>query len=157
MMGAFLDLYYTSDTKANLKQVRIISCEQICGQHLRLESIHEDIRKKLEIMANEKSSHVHVKNQNKFTVKGPNYDDITISANGKSPWYLVKGYKNRRHQIDFLLLGHMSWGMEASAGLRMKKSVETHGKEKVMQFLKGQVESMVSNPDNWEDIELYYR
>ncbi len=156
-MGSFLNLFYTQDDENNLKQLRIISCEQICGQHLRIESIHEDIKKKFMKMAADKTGHIHLKNKNKFTVKGPNYNDITTSANGKSPWYLVKAYKNERQKIDFLLLGQIIWGIEFSAGLRMKKSIETHGKEKIMNYLKGQVESMVNDPDKWAEIDLYFK
>jgi hypothetical protein len=101
-----------------------------------------------------------IKSKNKFVVIGPNSNDITMTANGKSPWFLVKAIKSSRQQINMLFLGakgsYRLWGLEISSGLRMKKSTEKYGKEKIANYLKEQVRSLFTEPEKWEEVDLFF-
>ena len=97
---------------------------------------------------------------NHFAVNGPNFNNITTTVNGTSPWYLLRAVDHKNHQINFLLLGvkahYRLWGIEISSGLRMKKACERMGKEKIVSYLKNQVISMLTMPENWSSVELFH-
>jgi len=134
-----------------------MSCEQICGKHIRLENPEETISQKINILKESNPDRCQVRTgKNNFIVKGPNSTDITITPNGKSPWYLIRAIKSSRKQINFLMLNQFIWGLEISSGIQMKKSTETYGKEKIADYLLEKLNSVFTEPDSWECIEFYH-
>lgn len=150
-----LAISYDEEPLHRNKEIQVISLEQIVGQHLKFdELLGQDIRKRFTDLELSDPTKYHL-HKNVFTVKSPNNSDITRSANGKSPWFLVRGLKTGHQQINMLFLGPNLWGLEIAAGYHLKKSTEKFGKEKITQFLSKQVESILHNPDDWQQIQGY--
>ncbi|MHA1619635.1 MAG: hypothetical protein ACTSVZ_10175, partial [Promethearchaeota archaeon] len=61
-----------------------------------------------------------------------------------------------RKQINFLFLNQVLWGLEISSGLRMKKSCETHGSDKIAEYITKKVNSIFTEPEQWQQIEFFY-
>jgi hypothetical protein len=154
---SFLEIVYNQEKEEvkQHKEIRIMSCEQICGNHLRLDDM--DVRSNLMTLKENHPEKVHIVRSNNFTVIGPNSNDITTTANGKCNWILIKAMKTSRTQINFLILGKVLWGLEISSGLRMKKSSEKHGKEKIAKFLINQLKSIFDDTGKWLEIQSYFR
>lgn len=152
---SFLEIYYSPRDSPRKKQVRIISLEQVLGEHLRMIELSEDIKTEFQKLASEKPDKFHFAKGNHFTVIGPNGSAITYGNNGKSPWFLLRGIKDEKKQIIMLMIAKSVWGMEISQGLRMKKSIEKFGKEKIKDYLHQQFASMIEKPEIWRDIQGY--
>ncbi|MHA1474705.1 MAG: hypothetical protein ACTSPA_10970 [Promethearchaeota archaeon] len=148
---AYLEISYHNEEMHRKKEFRVISVEEICGNHIKVKNVN--IRERINQLV-EKNKTYH--SSNKFTVISPNLNDITIT-NGKSNWILLKGIKSTRKQINILLLGKMIWGIEISSGLRLKASVDKHGKEKIANYLEEKVQSIFNEPAAWQEVQFYYR
>lgn len=153
---SFLEISYFPENNTQKKQIRMISCEQIVGQHLKIPELEFDIREKFRQLTESNPEKYHLSHEkNRFIVIGPNGSPITYGTNGKSPWFLVRGVKEERKQLTFLMIGRSLWGIEISTGLRMKKSIETKGKQVVLDYLSKQVRSLLNKPDDWTCLEGY--
>lgn len=148
---AYLEVTYHNEEIHRKKEFRVISVEEICGNHIKVKNIN--IREKINQLV-EKNKTYH--SSNRFTVISPNLNDITVT-NGKSNWILLKGVKSTRKQINILLLGKMIWGIEISSGLRLKASVNKHGKEKIANYLEEKVQSIFHDPSAWQEVQFFYR
>jgi len=148
---AYLEISYHNEEMHRKKEFRVISVEEICGNHIKVKNVN--IRERINQLV-EKNKTYH--SSNKFTVISPNLNDITIT-NGKSNWILLKGIKSTRKQINILLLGKMIWGIEISSGLRLKASVDKHGKEKIANYIEEKVQSIFNEPAAWQEVQFYYR
>ncbi|UYP45532.1 hypothetical protein NEF87_001817 [Candidatus Lokiarchaeum ossiferum] len=154
---SFLEVIYESEELHRKKEIRILSCEQICGKHIRLIDHDKNFLRKVQTFKEENPKKCQILSGKNIFVKGPNSNDITINQSGKSPWYLIRAIKNSRKQLNLLILNQVVWGIEISSGLRMKKSVETHGKDKIAEFIFDRVSSIFSDPEEWEKIVIYHR
>ncbi len=151
-----LDVSYESNDLHRSKEIQILSCEQICGKHIRLdfegmglkEKINEIAQKypdKCKILNDENAIHI-------FTGKSR---EITKNSMGSSKWCFILGVKSSTKKITLLCLRNMLWGIEMSSGLRMKKSTEKYGNEKISEFLLKKVNSIFENPEKWQEIQIY--
>ncbi len=154
---SFLEVIYENEELHRKKEIRILSCEQICGRHIRLVGYDENILQKMQQLKEKNPSKCQILAGKNIFIRGPNSNDITINQSGKSPWYLIRAIKDSRKQLNLLILNQVIWGIEISSGLRMKKSVEAHGKEKIAEYLFNRVDSIFSNPEVWEKIIIYHR
>lgn len=154
---SFLEVIYQSEELHRKKEIRILSFEQICGKHIRLVDHDTNFLQKVKILKEENPNKCQILAGKNILIKGPNSNDITINQSGKSPWYLIRAIKNSRKQLNLLILNQVIWGIEISSGLRMKKSVETHGKDKIAEFIFNRVNSIFLDPEQWEKIVIYHR
>lgn len=138
------------------KELNVISLQQVVGQHILL-SFKGNIEESMIQNQQERPDKYKIIKEKVFLVLGPNRNDITLSGNGKSPWILLVGYKGIRKQLYLLLIGNRIWGIEMDQGMKMKKEASRLGSERLISFLRNQVESMINTPDNWESIEVYLR
>ena len=152
---SFLEIAYEKDAEFT-KEIRIISLEQVCGAHIKF---NNDIREELKQCTLEHPEKYSIKyEKQKFRVIGPNSADITHPTYGKaSPWFLIKALKDPRKTVYFLMLGQMLWGIESASGLRMKKTVEKYGQEKVSTFFEDQINSLLQPDASWKKIEVHFR
>ncbi len=138
--------------------IRIISCEQICGHHIRVSDNPDRFKERLIELAEKFPDNYHINSNNEFMVSGPNSQDLTLNANGKSKWCLIKCAKNPFKKTSFLLMGSLLWGIEFSSGLRIRKSTEKYPPETIEKYLVKQVRSVVEHPDQWPaGVEIYFR
>ncbi len=138
--------------------VRILSCEQILGHHLRIFNNQVEFKEEIRKVAEAHPKQYKIKSNNKFVVSGPNSQDLTLNASGKSQWCLIKCAKNPFKKTSFLLMGAVLWGLEFSSGLRMRKSVEKYGEEMIEKYLKKQLRSILDHPKKWPaGVEVYFR
>lgn len=149
---AYLEVTYHNDEMHRKKEFRVISVEEICGNHIKVKNLN--IREKINQLVEKNPKTYHA--SNRFTVISPNLNDITVT-NGKSNWILLKGVKSTRKQINILLLGKMIWGIEISSGLRLKASINKHGKKKIADYLEGKVQSIFNEPAAWQEVQFFYR
>lgn len=155
---SFLEISYTDDKLDRKKEIRIISCEQICGKQIRLGVEGKSVHSQMEDIQNKDPDRYQIKQgKNVFKVRSSNSTDITTTSNGTSPWYLIRAHKSSRKQINFLFLNQVLWGLEISSGLRMKKSCETYGQEKIAEYIEEKVKSIFQEPEKWHQIEFYFR
>ncbi len=149
---AYLEVTYHNDEMHRKKEFRVISVEEICGNHIKVKNLN--IREKINQLVEKNPKTYHA--SNRFTVISPNLNDITVT-NGKSNWILLKGVKSTRKQINILLLGKMIWGIEISSGLRLKASINKHGKKKIADYLEEKVQSIFNEPAAWQEVQFFYR
>jgi len=149
---AYLEITYHNEEIHRKKEFRVISVEEICGNHIKVKNFN--IREKINQLVEKNPKTYHA--SNKFTVISPNLNDITVT-NGKSNWILLKGIKSTRKQINILLLGNIVWGIEISSGLRLKASIDKYGKEKIASYLEDKVQSLFTDPSAWQEVQFYYR
>jgi len=149
---AYLEVTYHNEAIHRKKEFRVISVEEICGNHIKVKNLN--IREQMNYLVEKNPKTYH--SSNRFTVISPNLNDITVT-NGKSNWILLKGVKSTRKQINILLLGKMIWGIEISSGLRLKASIDKHGKEKIADYLEEKVQSIFNEPTAWQEVQFYYR
>ena len=149
---AYLEITYHNDEIHRKKEFRVISVEEICGNHIKVKNLN--IREQINHLVEKNPKTYH--SSNRFTVISPNLNDITV-INGKSNWILLKGIKSTRKQINILLLGKMIWGIEISSGLRLKASIDKHGKEKIANYLEEKVQSIFNEPTAWQQVQFFYR
>ena len=147
-----MEIAYHNDEIHRKKEFRVISVEEICGNHIKVKNLN--IREQMNHLVKKNPKTYHC--SNRFTVISPNLNDITVT-NGKSNWILLKGVKSTRKQINILLLGKMIWGIEISSGLRLKASIDKHGKEKIADYLEEKVQSIFNEPTAWQEVQFYYR
>lgn len=153
---SFLEISYNDNFLNRIKEIRIISCEQIFGKQIRLDLNKNSIIGKMEDIHKKNPQRYRInKGKNVFKVQSSNLTDITTTPNGKSPWYLVRAHKSSRKQINFLFLNQVLWGLEISSGLRIKKSCATYGSDKIQEYLETKVKSIFSKPEEWAQIDLY--
>jgi hypothetical protein len=155
---SFLEVTFRDERLLKSKEIRILSCETICGKQIRADFERKDVQKRIQSIQNQDPNRFKIKKgQNIFKVKSSNSTDITFTSSGNCPWYLVRAHKSSRKQINFLFLNQVLWGLEISSGLRMKKSCETHGQEKIAEFITKKVNSIFDKPEEWEKIEFFCR
>ena len=147
-----MEIAYHNDEIHRKKEFRVISVEEICGNHIKVKNLN--IREQMNQLVKKNPKTYH--SSNRFTVISPNLNDITVT-NGKSNWILLKGVKSTRKQINILLLGKMIWGIEISSGLRLKASIERHGKDKIADYLEEKVQSIFNEPTAWQEVQFFYR
>ncbi|WP_457557284.1 hypothetical protein [Candidatus Harpocratesius sp.] len=155
---SFLEITYNDFYLNRNKEIRIISCEQICGKQIRINFGEDSVKSKMEDIHSKDPHRYKInKGKNVFRVQSSNFTDITTTSNGTSPWFLVRAHKSNRKQINFLFLNQVLWGLEISSGLRMKKSCETYGPDKIAEYLLNKVNSIFREPEKWHQIEFYCR
>lgn len=145
-----LDVFYHSKDLERQKEIKILSCEQICGKHLHLDFDGKSLSQKMEDLKNKFPDKINIRNgKNSIKISTGN---SRMSSNN---WYFILGVKSSTKRVNFLCLKNMLWGIDMSSGLRMKKSTEKYGNEKIAQFLLGKVNSMFTQPDKWQEIQIY--
>ncbi|MHA1775459.1 MAG: hypothetical protein DRO88_09780 [Promethearchaeia archaeon] len=155
---SFLEITYNDYFLNRNKEIRIISCEQICGKQIRVNMGENSLLRKMEDINKKNPKRYRInKGKNVFKVQSSNLIDITTTSNGTSHWFLVRAHKSSRKQINFLFLNQVLWGLEISSGLRIKKSCETYGPDKIVEYLESKVESIFSQPEEWAQIDIYCR
>jgi hypothetical protein len=140
-------------------ELNIISLQMVCGKHISLVNLG-DIKSLLLSKVKEHPEKYKVFYEKIFSVIGPNNQDITFSGNGRtSPWILLIGYKGvqRAKTIKLLLIGQRIWGVELDQGMKLKNETIKLGCERLIVFLKNQVESMLTQSDEWDSVEIYLR
>ncbi|MCP4761221.1 MAG: hypothetical protein GY870_05535 [archaeon] len=138
------------------KELSIISLQQVVGKHISL-SMKGTIKNTMLNKAEEYPDKYKIITKDTVHILSPNKQDITYSGNGKSPWTLLVGYKGFRKKIHFLLIGQRIWGVELDQGLRMKREATRLGYDRLINFLTGQIDSMINTPEKWQNIEIYIR
>ncbi|MHA1674066.1 MAG: hypothetical protein ACTSYI_10620 [Promethearchaeota archaeon] len=157
MEVTFLEITYRDNHFNRDKEIRIISCEQICGQQIRIDVDRNNVQHEIEAIQDKDPARFQIqRGKNIFKVQSPNSTDITITQSGHSPWFLIRAHKTSRKQTNFLFLNQVLWGLEISSGLRMKKSCETHGPEKIAEYITKKVNSIFTEPEQWQQIEFFY-
>ena len=151
---SFLSCAYPNNERS--REIRIISLEQVIGNHLKLPS---NFRSVLSDAAEKAPEIFNFSATKKFYVIGPNSVDITCTLAGKSRFFLIQAIKSPRKKFSFLILGNMVWGIEVASGFRLKKSVEKHGKEKTSKYILKVISSILEAPEslNWQHIDVFYR
>ena len=81
---------YENEELHRKKEIRILSCEQICGRHIRLVGYDENILQKMQQLKEKNPSKCQILSGKNIFIRGPNSNDITINQSGKSPWYLIR-------------------------------------------------------------------
>lgn len=154
MKLSYLTVSYRKKQKK--RELNIISLQQIVGKHIPIDC-KGDIRDKILSVARDNTDKYQVKGEKIFNVLSPNRTNITYSGQGKSPWTLLIGSKGVRRQLHLLLIGNRIWGIELDSGMRMKREANKLGREKLIKFLVKQLDSMIENPEEWENISVYAR
>jgi len=138
-------------------ELNIISLQMVCGKHISLVNLG-DVKSLFLSKVKEQADKYKVFYEKIFSVIGPNNQDITFSGNGRtSPWILLIGYKGVHKTIKLLLIGQRIWGVELDQGMRMKHEATKLGCDRLISFLKNQVESMLTQSNEWDSIEIYLR
>lgn len=145
--------YHQSEKK---KELNVISLQQVVGEHIIIDS-EESIRSRILKTARQKPNKYHINKEPVFCVLSPNRTNITFSGEGKSPWMLLIGNKGYQNKLYLLFINNRIWGVELDAGIRMQRECIRLGQDRLINFLKNQVESMIKNPESWESIEIYLR
>ncbi len=129
--------------------------EQVLGQHVDLLDLGKDIKHIFADLVSAAPEKYYYEKGNQFSVIGPNGSPITYGTNGKCPWFLIRGIKDERKQLNMLLIGKSLWGLEIGVGQKIKKSIEKYGKEKMIEYLTHQVHSLLYEPEKWREIHGY--
>ncbi|MHA1727795.1 MAG: hypothetical protein ACTSWY_03580 [Promethearchaeota archaeon] len=139
------------------KELNVLSLQQVVGKHISL-SLKKGALKNIFIQkAEERPDKFKVVREKIFHVLDTNKRDITFSGNGRCPWAFLVGNKGLRKKIQLLLIGPRIWGIEMDMGMKMRSNVDKLGNERLINFLKNQVSSMINSPDKWESVEFFFR
>jgi hypothetical protein len=154
---SYLTINYHKSQKK--KELNVISLQQIVGEHIIIDSneSNESIRARLLRAARQRPDKYQINKEQVFCVLSPNKTNITFSGEGKSPWILLIGNKGVQNRLHLLFINNRIWGLELDVGMRMKRESVKLGQERLISFLKNQVESMIKSPDSWDSIEIYLR
>ncbi len=134
----------------------MMSCEQICGKHLHLEDNRKNITEKIQILQTN-SPHCHIfHGKNTFKVRSINATDITTSSCGHNPWYLIRAIKSSRKQLNILLLNTIVWGVEIGQGMKLQKSGEEIGQDKIATLIMNKINSIFEDPTQYEEIQVFH-
>ena len=145
-----LDVFYHSKNLERQKAIRILSCEKICGKHIPLDFDGKSLNQSMQDLQKNYPERVNIRN-------GENSIQI-LTGNSKisaANWAFILGVKSSTKRVNLLCLKDMLWGIDMSSGLRMKKSTEKYGNEKIVNFLLQKVVSLFEEPEKWQEIQIY--